>query len=176
CFLLLLSFVNFLVRAWFYTLSLHDAARGAGPHRLDLLGGQDLLGDRLEDRLDHRSTGADHGDHGAQAVADVLLRRTVPARGGGGARHAAVGLRGAGRRSEGTPRPAHRWAARVRVAGERARGGLLHGRGCRRARGARRRGSGAAPPDGGRGGGDPAVGVLPRRGGRRCDLLAAHGV
>src|SRR5699024_2074687 len=94
------------------TDEVYDDLTFGTPHRLAPLGRPSLLGARLDDRLEHRSTGAARGGHGAQAVADVLLRRTVPARGGGGARHAAGGLRGAGRRSEGTPRPAHRRAAR----------------------------------------------------------------
>lgn len=53
---------------------------------------------------------------------------------------------------------------------------LLHGRGQPAPRGARRRHPGGAAADRGRGGGDPAVRLLPRRGRRGGERLPAHGL
>ena len=46
----------------------------------DLLGGQDLLGHRLEDRLGPRAGGAGHRRHRGQAVPDLRLRRARSSR------------------------------------------------------------------------------------------------
>ena len=58
-------------------------ARTHGPH---LLVRQDVLGDRLEDRLGDGPRRADRRGDGGQAVPDLRLRRPLPARGRAGAR------------------------------------------------------------------------------------------
>ena len=57
-----------------------DAARRVGAHAHDLVGRQDLLDDRLEDRLDHRPRRPRRRRAGRQAVPHLRERRAVPAR------------------------------------------------------------------------------------------------
>ena len=67
-------------------LPLADFPGHAGAHHPDLLGGQDVLRHRLEDRLGAGPGAADHRADRGQAVPDLRLRGAVPARGGPGAR------------------------------------------------------------------------------------------
>ena len=73
-----------------------DAARHGGAHADGVLDRQDLLGDRLEDRLGERAGRADRAPARRQAVPHVRRRDAVPARRRGGARAARRGRRRAG--------------------------------------------------------------------------------
>ena len=76
-----------------------DAAGDGRAHADDLLAGQDVLGDGLEDGLGGRPARARRRHAHGQAVPDVRGRDAVPARGRGGARARRRGLRARSRAS-----------------------------------------------------------------------------
>ena len=61
------------------TPSVGRLPRPARAHRTHLLGRQDLLRHRVEDRVGDEHAGADRRDHRGEAVPDLHLRRAVPA-------------------------------------------------------------------------------------------------
>jgi hypothetical protein len=83
-----------------------DAARHARAHSDDLLVRQDLLADRVEDRLVHGAGRSRHGRTYGQAVPHLRERRAVPARHRGRARAARRLLRRPAERPPGQARPA----------------------------------------------------------------------